>query len=217
MHDSIALASRVAGFDKGHVLTLLMQANFYKCHQHGAPLKAMQHPLHYPHGTLFMAPGPAGQTAAIPNDKGLKRLMLREFHNYNVTFSSYNFDYKPASDSLMAKALRWWERQQALRKREEALEAKIADQQMRRCALRYVPPHTRPAWHEAFKFCFQSGLLCRHSERALFVFAGLLGRAPVPNQSSQRKVAKVAAKASILMNQTFWLALLSQSSQRMYK
>lgn len=114
----------------------MMQANFYKCHQHGAPLKAMQHPLHYPHGTLFMAPGPAGQTAAIPNDKGLRRLMLREFHNYNVIFSSYNFDFKPASDSMMAKAMRWWEKQQALRKREEALEAKIADQQMRRC----VPP-----------------------------------------------------------------------------
>lgn len=95
----------------------------------------MQHPLHYPHGTLFMAPGPAGQTAAIPSDKGLRRLMLREWHNYNVIFSSYNFDFKPASDSLMAKAMRWWDKQQALRKREEALEAKIADQQMRRYVL----------------------------------------------------------------------------------
>ena len=121
----------------------VVQANFYKCHQHGAPLKAMQHPLHYPHGTLFMAPGPAGQTAAIPNDKGLKRLMLREFHNYNVVFSSYNFDFKPASDSLMAKAMRWWDKQQALRKREEALEAKIADQQMRRCCLLYTSPSPR--------------------------------------------------------------------------
>lgn len=109
-----------------------LQANFYKCHVNSAPVKPMQHPLHYPHGTLFMAPGPAGQTAALPADKGLRRLMLREWHNYNVIFSSYNFDYKPASDSLMAKAMRWWDKQQALRKREEALEAKIADQQMRR-------------------------------------------------------------------------------------
>lgn len=113
----------------------LLQANFYKCHVNSAPVKPMQHPLHYPHGTLFMAPGPAGQTAAIPADKGLRRLMLREWHNYNVVFSSYNFDYKPASDSLMAKAMRWWDKQQALRKREEALEAKIADQQMRRYEL----------------------------------------------------------------------------------
>ena len=35
----------------------------------GTPIDLMQDPLHYPHGTKFMAPGPLGQCHPIPNDE----------------------------------------------------------------------------------------------------------------------------------------------------
>ena len=35
----------------------------------GTPVDLMQDPLHYPHGTKFMAPGPLGQCHPIPNDE----------------------------------------------------------------------------------------------------------------------------------------------------
>ena len=53
-----------------------VQAQFMKSHSLGAPVRSMQHPLHYPHGTLFMAPGPAGNTAAVPDDPNLRQHML---------------------------------------------------------------------------------------------------------------------------------------------
>lgn len=35
----------------------------------GAPVELMQDPLHYPHGTKFMAPGPLGQVHPVPDDR----------------------------------------------------------------------------------------------------------------------------------------------------
>ena len=35
----------------------------------GAPVELMQDPLHYPHGTKFMAPGPLGQCHPLPDDR----------------------------------------------------------------------------------------------------------------------------------------------------
>lgn len=59
--------------------TARAQANFYKTTDDAdAPGAPMQHPLIYPHGTLFMAPGPAGQTAAVPADPDLRELMVNE-------------------------------------------------------------------------------------------------------------------------------------------
>jgi hypothetical protein len=34
----------------------------------GQPLDLMQDPLHYPHGTKWMAPGPLGQVHPLPDD-----------------------------------------------------------------------------------------------------------------------------------------------------
>lgn len=84
-----------------------LQATFYKHHVDGAPMPANQHPLHYPHGTLFMAPGPAGQTAPLPNDPDLHELMLTEVENYISIHESYNFDYDPEPDSMFGQALQW--------------------------------------------------------------------------------------------------------------
>lgn len=35
----------------------------------GQPIDLMQEPLHYPHGTKWMAPGPLGQVHPLPEDK----------------------------------------------------------------------------------------------------------------------------------------------------
>ncbi len=43
----------------------------------GAPVELMQDPLHYPHGTKFMAPGPLGQCHPIPDDPSIKVEMER--------------------------------------------------------------------------------------------------------------------------------------------
>jgi hypothetical protein len=122
------------------LLTLLaMQATFYKSKLNGAPIKPMQHPLHYPHGTLFMAPGPAGQTAAIPDDPELKTLMQREYNNYGVIHDAYNFDVKPERKSLMGKATELWKREQRDRMRQRMIEGNIADREMRRCTPARLP------------------------------------------------------------------------------
>jgi hypothetical protein len=85
-----------------------LQARFYKSHHGGLPIYSHQHPLHYPHGTLFMAPGPAGQTFPIPNDPYLRDCMVREFRNYQVIHQSYNFNINPSDQSIMGQALLWW-------------------------------------------------------------------------------------------------------------
>ena len=36
-----------------------------------------QDPLHYPHGTKFMAPGPMGQCHPIPDDEAIREDMRR--------------------------------------------------------------------------------------------------------------------------------------------
>ena len=92
-----------------------VQALFYKHHVDGAPMPSNQHPLHYPHGTLFMAPGPAGQTAAVPNDPDLHELMATEVENYVSIHEMYNFDYDPEPDSLLGQALAYDAEQKNLR------------------------------------------------------------------------------------------------------
>ena len=99
-----------------------------------APAPVMQHPLHYPHGTLFMAPGPAGQTVGIPDSPSLKKLMLREYHNYMMIHERYNFDFVPASNSFGARALKWGAKQALIKKKEEELEQRRADRRLRKCA-----------------------------------------------------------------------------------
>lgn len=111
-----------------------MQATFFKSHLSGVPMRAMQHPLHYPHGTLFMAPGPAGQTVGVPNDPGLRQLMRREGYNQRRVHSQYNFDISPEPKSFAGRAHRWHAREAKLVAKERALQKKIAESNQRRCA-----------------------------------------------------------------------------------
>ncbi|KAF6253126.1 hypothetical protein COO60DRAFT_1703964 [Scenedesmus sp. NREL 46B-D3] len=53
----------------------------------GAPVELMQEPLHYPHGTKWMAPGPMGQN--------IRMEMARVAKNHAHIFSMYNFDWDP--------------------------------------------------------------------------------------------------------------------------
>lgn len=43
----------------------------------GSPVSLMQEPLHYPHGTKFMAPGPLGLCHAVPDDPSLRQEMAK--------------------------------------------------------------------------------------------------------------------------------------------
>lgn len=53
----------------------------------------LQDPIHYPHGTKFMAPGPMGQCFPIPDDDDIKRQMITTAENQHKIFRMYNFDY----------------------------------------------------------------------------------------------------------------------------
>jgi hypothetical protein len=44
--------------------------------------RVLQDPLHYPHGTKFMAPGPLGQCHPIPDNPDLRRQMLAVARDY---------------------------------------------------------------------------------------------------------------------------------------
>ena len=99
-----------------------LQAAFYKAHLDGVPLRVMQHPLHYPQDTMFMAPGPIGQTAALPNDPELKRQMLQTARNHRTVFKRYNFDIKPKKGSFLWKAMHSWAKTEAEREAEEDFE-----------------------------------------------------------------------------------------------
>jgi hypothetical protein len=60
----------------------------------------MQEPLHYPHGTKWMAPGPLGQVHPLPNDKNIRMEMARVAKNHAHIFSMYNFDWDPEPGSV---------------------------------------------------------------------------------------------------------------------
>lgn len=53
----------------------------------------LQDPLHYPHGTKFMAPGPMGQCFPVPDDGEVKRQMMTTAENQEKIYRMYNFDY----------------------------------------------------------------------------------------------------------------------------
>lgn len=53
----------------------------------------MQDPLHYPHGTKFMAPGPMGQCFPVPDDDAIKQQMMTTAENAEKIYRMYNFDY----------------------------------------------------------------------------------------------------------------------------
>jgi hypothetical protein len=51
----------------------------------------MQDPLHYPHGTKWMAPGPLGQVHPLPDDDNIKLEMMRVARNHKHIYDMYNF------------------------------------------------------------------------------------------------------------------------------
>ncbi|CAL5219290.1 g1095 [Coccomyxa viridis] len=82
------------------------------------PISTFQDPLHYPHNTKFLAPGPLGQCHPIPDDPQLKAEMLKHARNHHRIHSRYNLPYQSAPGSDMAKAIEAFkEKVAALRKK----------------------------------------------------------------------------------------------------
>ena len=73
----------------------------------GLPAPLMQDPLHYSHGTKFLAPGPLGQCFALPDDEGLLETMAAAAEAKGDTWDDFNLEYDitPGSDLDDARAL----------------------------------------------------------------------------------------------------------------
>ena len=67
----------------------------------------MQHPLHYPHNTGFLMPGPAGQCFPLPDDTHVKRAMAVAAHNQEVIWNMYNLPENPEVGVVPAALLVW--------------------------------------------------------------------------------------------------------------
>ena len=89
----------------------------------GLPAPVMQDPMHYPHGTSFLAPGPIGQCHAVPDDPTLRDSMARAAANHQRIYDSYNLPYDVAPGSDLDKAQKMWNRKQT--KKQRALEKKL--------------------------------------------------------------------------------------------
>jgi len=63
-------------------------------------VEVMQDPLHYPHGTKWMAPGPLGQCHPLPDDDNIKLEMMRVARNHKHVYDMYNFDWDPEPGSI---------------------------------------------------------------------------------------------------------------------
>ena len=95
----------------------------------GVPAPLMQDPIHYPHGTKFLAPGPMGQCFPIPDDENLKASMALAAANHRRIFDSYNLPYDPEPGSDLERATKLWKRKQA--RRAKALERKLLREQQK--------------------------------------------------------------------------------------
>jgi hypothetical protein len=100
----------------------------------GAPIETMQDPLHYPHGTKFLAPGPLGQCHPIPDDPGVREQLKRAAHNHALVFEQYNLDWDPEPgtaqyvvDQRIRRARELHERQ-AKRVEEEVVRAEAEEE-----------------------------------------------------------------------------------------
>ena len=95
----------------------------------GLPAPVMQDPLHYPHGTGFLAPGPMGQCHPIPDDQKVKEAMLRAAAAHQKIYDSYNLPYEVEPGSDLDKAQKLWRRKEARKQRQ--LEKKLQREQQR--------------------------------------------------------------------------------------
>lgn len=73
----------------------------------GAPIEVMQDPLHYPHGTKWMAPGPLGQVHPLPDDENIKLEMMRVARNHKHIYDMYNFGELAGERALCVFGERW--------------------------------------------------------------------------------------------------------------
>ena len=73
-----------------------------------APAPVSQDPLYYPHDTKWMAPGPVGQTFALPDDAKLKAHLKGVADNYYKIYRMYNLPFKPESDPDYVRAQAYW-------------------------------------------------------------------------------------------------------------
>jgi hypothetical protein len=89
----------------------------------GLPAPVMQDPLHYPHGTAFLAPGPLGQCHPVPEDPKLRDSMARSAANHRRIHESYNLPYEAEPGSDMDKAQKMWRKKQV--RKQKALEKKL--------------------------------------------------------------------------------------------
>ncbi|GBF96794.1 hypothetical protein Rsub_09650 [Raphidocelis subcapitata] len=79
----------------------------------GQPVELMQDPLHYPHGTKWMAPGPLGQVHPLPEDRSIRVEMARAAKNYAHVHRMYNFDWDPTPGTAE------WQVEQRIRRAQE--------------------------------------------------------------------------------------------------
>ena len=89
----------------------------------------MQDPLHYPHGTAFLAPGPLGQCHPVPEDSKIRDAMTRAAANHQRIYDSYNIPYETVPGSDLDKAQKLWKKKQT--KKQRALEKKLQREQQR--------------------------------------------------------------------------------------
>merc|ERR1719379_624309 len=52
----------------------------------GIPIKTLQEPLHYPHDTIILAPGPVSQLNYLPTDDTIKNEMIRAQNLWRTIF-----------------------------------------------------------------------------------------------------------------------------------
>ncbi|KAL4854759.1 Phosphatidylinositol 4-phosphate 5-kinase 8 [Chlorella vulgaris] len=96
----------------------------------GMPAPLMQDPLHYPHGTKFLAPGPLGQCHPIPDVESLKDAMISAANAHSRIHQSYNLPYDPpAPGSTMDKAMKLWRKKEGRKQR--TLDKKLQREQQR--------------------------------------------------------------------------------------
>lgn len=100
----------------------------------GKPLPLMQDPLHYPHGTGFLAPGPMGQCFALPQSPRLRAALVHALHNARHVYDRYNLDYEFVPGTPLAKGYPLWKsaRRRFQRLNEARKAAELRQQRARR-------------------------------------------------------------------------------------
>lgn len=95
----------------------------------GFPAPLMQDPVHYPHGSAFLAPGPLGLCHSIPNDSKLKNAMSKAAAVQQHIHDMYNIPENPEPGSILEKAMKLWKKKQA--RKQKALEKKLQREMQR--------------------------------------------------------------------------------------